>query len=161
MRPAVAEAFVEFPLSLVYVIDHEVRVRFSVERRYAGRLGDDVWVNTGDFPGFDCESPMRFSGRSQRWLVFAHEAADGELHVSDCMQPYGEAEQPEAFADSLAELGPGETEPNPDAAWSSYRGRAPWRTSLVLLLAAVAWLWTRRRSRRPSSWQQVRSRLQR
>ncbi len=151
MRPAVAETFFVFPLSLVYAVDHEIRVRFAVERRYAGAMGSQVWVNTGDFPGFDCEQPTMFSESTERWLVFAHERDDGELHVGTCMYPIGELERPDEFRERLAELGAGSAQPDPSAAWSAYRGRAPWRTSGVLASGAVLLLWWRRKRRQRSS----------
>lgn len=151
MRPALAEAFFEFPLSLVYVMDHEIRVRFRVEGRHKGALGSEVWVNTGDFEGYDCERPTMFSDSTERWLVFAHERDDDELHVSTCMYPIGELERPDEFRERLAELGAGSAEPEPSAAWSAYRGRAPWRTSVVLASGALLLMWWRRRRRQCSS----------
>lgn len=150
MRPSVAEAFLRFPLSAVYVVDHEIRTGFAVERRYKGALGHRVWVNTGDFLGFDCEVPNIFSGAPQRWLVFASEREDGELYVGACMHPLGELDGYEGFATSLAELPQGSAEPHFAADWSSYRGPAPSRASIAFALGGgvVALLRRRRRGRR-------------
>jgi len=148
MRPSVAEAFLVFPLSTAYVVDHQIRVRFDVEQRHKGALGRQVWVNTGDFPGFDCERPTMFSNTAQRWLVFAHERSDGELHVGTCMYPIGERDLPDEFVTRLGELPPPSAEPHPSAVWSTYRGRSPWRTSVGLAGAAVVLLWVRRKRRR-------------
>jgi hypothetical protein len=145
MRPAVAEAFLQLPLYVVYAVDHEIRVRFDVEHRYKGALGEQVWVNTGDFPGFDCESPTMFSNSSQRWLVFAHERDDGELHVTHCMYPIGEDDRPEEFVARLGELPPPVAEPDPSAAFSTYHGRSPWRTSALFAGAAIVLVWLRRK----------------
>lgn len=146
MRPAVAEAFLHFPLALAYVVDHQIRVRFDVEQRFKGALGRQVWVNTGDFPGFDCEDPNVFSESSERWLVFANERSDGELHVGTCMYPVGEQERPEEFARRIRELPTPSATPHVAAAWSTYHGRAPWRTGAVLVGLSVLLLWIRRRA---------------
>lgn len=146
MQPAVAEAFLHFPLAVAYVIDHQIRVRFDVEQRFKGALGHHVWVNTGDFPGYDCERPNMFSESSERWLVFAKEHSDGELHVGYCLYPVGERERPEEFAQRLRELPTPSAPPHPAAAWSTSRGRAPWRAGAVLVGLSVLLLWIRRRA---------------
>ncbi len=89
----------------MHVVDHQVRARFDVERRYKGRIGSQVWVNTGDYPGFDCEDPMMFSEEPQRWLVFARSNTNGELHVGVCMHPYGELDRPERFETARCRAG--------------------------------------------------------
>jgi hypothetical protein len=151
MRPAVAEAFLHPLLYVAYAVDHEIRVRFDVEHRFKGALGSQTWVNTGDFPGFDCESPTMFSNTSQRWLVFAYERDDGELHVSHCMYPIGEDDRPEEFVERLGELPPPVAEPDPSAAFSTYHGRAPWRTSALLAAGAIVLLRLRRKRNALSS----------
>jgi len=144
MRPEVAEPFAEFPLSAAYVIDHEIRVRFEVEQRFKGALGQQVWVNTGDFPGYDCESPNMFTGSAERWLVFAYEQSDGELHVSNCLYPVGEQGRPDEFVERISELPVGSGEAHPVAAWSTYEGREVWRYGAMLVGLLVLPLLIRR-----------------